>query len=1154
MKNYLKIIYELSIKEDLTQEDIFNALNFGERKVLFLNDDISNIGKRLIDNCNKKNIFLFTNEEFDTIINDLDIANSAFLIPKAIFLRKIHEEENFRKTLSDCPNFDLFTEDELKEIIIYFVENNINIYVIEKLFQRLNTDDAKEEILSKIIDNKDKYKNRFGSWLSSLVSSLQSDTLKQKLLHYVRKNYRADVIKTFKDDHKKMVYSLPLDSPSRKQVLETLEDQDLVKKLISTPFFPKTIIKSIKDESVREAYFRKLVTMITQNDRGEIVASFSTREKQLSLLSLIKNERARINLIRHSNKLTDGDIWHIAKEFHSEERINEALCFIRDERMKRELYGRLKERKQIMDAANYADDLTSFEILIDKLNFFDLKKLYESGFASEDTNHLLMILLRVNNKRWVMNKFEHLELSKNVSVDMSKFVEMYARTYKLNKEHLKQFVDEYGYGVFKYIKNENLRVAINQDEDTLKKYMSLFKRTNFIGDERGIKNGLAAFAQQEYKYHYANMVNMFSNILHAMEDKDYARAEKFIKIAITESDVSVEEIANYLNISPDLELIVKTIINKLEEKDNAEILNYLHSIADKATENHRNKTTKIIAENNFNSHIPTIISEKSIMDYFVYGCSDKELSDCFNHYYLLFADEEKELMKSKERLNAVLTFKRSPSKGPIDDKLKKDLRIFGVIIRKLCQFDNGENYLGYYIRDYFGMERKPDYDNSSKFEYILSILQQIDSNQLKNTIFNNQEVHKNLLNFFQSSNLLGNAMLLAQASENANVPIDEGILANLINNFAAISDTLSKRRDKRIGLVDYLNEADYYNSESYRYEDLFGKENFKYIRNNPGPNSATMPRKERIETALTLVKKVHERKYLTVPPQNENYRVSNGVTLNVRLGDINNLMNLTLGERTGACMRIGGAGESLFRFCLFNPNGFHLTIHDPENGKLISRVSGFRNGNTVFFNQLRYSLDRNVESKHLVECIYEASKRIIEDSKKSEFPIDNVVISPDYAMQQEASKTLDLGVGNIKSGYKSFYSDVSECAIILATTAKEKEFAPVKLGSSVPKYESLKSEPSYYEGMPAYRMVNHMKTLKEYLAGKSLDKIEIKKEDISFCYATNDWIIYANSKGELKTLTVGNTKNSYEEMKVLLEHVRMSMEDKNVKSGQGKNI
>ena len=55
-------------------------------------------------------------------------------------------------------------------------------------------------------------------------------------------------------------------------------------------------------------------------------------------------------------------------------------------------------------------------------------------------------------------------------------------------------------------------------------------------------------------------------------------------------------------------------------------------------------------------------------------------------------------------------------------------------------------------------------------------------------------------------------------------------------------------------------------------------------------------------------------------------------------------------------MRSFGKGDNLFRFCNLDPRGFHITFTD-EEGNYLSRVSGFRNGNTVFLNELRYSVD-----------------------------------------------------------------------------------------------------------------------------------------------------------------------------------------------------
>ena len=70
-------------------------------------------------------------------------------------------------------------------------------------------------------------------------------------------------------------------------------------------------------------------------------------------------------------------------------------------------------------------------------------------------------------------------------------------------------------------------------------------------------------------------------------------------------------------------------------------------------------------------------------------------------------------------------------------------------------------------------------------------------------------------------------------------------------------------------------------------------------------------------------------------------------------------INLTLGERTDACMRVYGHANSLLTFTCTNPKGFHIRFEN-EDGEFISRVTGYRLGNTVILNQLRLSLDNNI--------------------------------------------------------------------------------------------------------------------------------------------------------------------------------------------------
>ena len=88
----------------------------------------------------------------------------------------------------------------------------------------------------------------------------------------------------------------------------SMEDQSLIKKIALIPFLSKRVIACIKDEDTREKYFRRLFTSISDEDRGSIVASFSTREKQLELLPLLKNDAARMSFIK--NSMSGQTIWY----------------------------------------------------------------------------------------------------------------------------------------------------------------------------------------------------------------------------------------------------------------------------------------------------------------------------------------------------------------------------------------------------------------------------------------------------------------------------------------------------------------------------------------------------------------------------------------------------------------------------------------------------------------------------------------------------------------------------------------------------------------------------------------------------------------------------------------------------------------------------
>ena len=333
-----------------------------------------------------------------------------------------------------------------------------------------------------------------------------------------------------------------------------------------------------------------------------------------------------------------------------------------------------------------------------------------------------------------------------------------------------------------------------------------------------------------------------------------------------------------------------------------------------------------------------------------------------------------------------------------------------------------------------------------------------------------------LENIFDSA-IVYNSNGLEDALANVNNKIKEKysneVIANLLKDTCTFIRTIKK--STIVSSTSLLDIANCYDSSSLVLRIVIGKEDFDLIKRNPAPYRGEFTSEQRIGISVDLAKEMHEREYITVPPSREIYELSNNKQIKISVGDLHNFDNLTLGERTGACMRIGGAGYSLFNFCLKNDNGFHVKFMDPENDKLVSRVSGFRNGNTVFLNQLRYSLSEKYTNENIVEACRLFAQKLIEDSKESRYPIENVVISPAYAMEKHSNEVRDLGKIEIQKGFDKFYTDVSSNAIVLATSNPDNSLVPVKTGpNEVEKYKGLRREIKKEYGLNAYLLKNQI--------------------------------------------------------------------------------
>ena len=328
---------------------------------------------------------------------------------------------------------------------------------------------------------------------------------------------------------------------------------------------------------------------------------------------------------------------------------------------------------------------------------------------------------------------------------------------------------------------------------------------------------------------------------------------------------------------------------------------------------------------------------------------------------------------------------------------------------------------------------------------------------------------------------------------------------------------------------------------------IFGTEDFKYIAGNPGPNSASMQKEKRIEEAIEYLKTIRTRSYVTVPPVDRDFVLSNGKKMNIVLGNFSNMINLTYGERTGSCMRIGGAGKSLYDFCLKDENGFHIRFSNPKNSKFISRVSGFRNGNTVFLNELRYAEDIEYTNKDVVEACKLIANELIELTKDSPCPIENVVISPYYSMEESNMPVQKSEIQNPQQGLKNFYTDIRSKLIVLSTTSQTKNIVTPKLGlKNVPKYPVARDKKNILYNKAGQEYLAHLKSLDQILSGVPVEELDISvDEKVAVCLVGEDWCVTIDKEGHIEKYIMNNTNNeqaAITEVQAALQYVKENLE------------
>ena len=562
-----------------------------------------------------------------------------------------------------------------------------------------------------------------------------------------------------------------------------------------------------------------------------------------------------------------------------------------------------------------------------------------------------------------------------------------------------------------------------------------------------------------------------------------------------------------------------------------EIINAFHIISDEFLKRKKNATiARQKAEKPLSSKVSFETDEtkkrKFVIDAFI-ADSPEQLKRILSSPSILahFKNQGKEL--NLPLINMCIDYLSAENKQDFDFTLnginyEKDVKKYIGKLRELVLeiYDFGEfrAYLNFKSLPMEEITEKAQSKNMSAMMLganIFSVLENIRLAEINENILNNPELYEKLKVLLSKYKLNSIGNIFSEFSDN--LECNSVTISSLIQRFGTIISRIEESGQDTLKLIDLIKFAAVYASASDAMVCMFGDEDLSLLRTNPGPNQASMAVRDRLSKATEYMRIIYERNEVNVPPFEGIIQTEEGKALRVTMGEFKSPMNLTLGERTGACMRIGGVGRTLFDYTL--REGFHIIFTNPETGKLISRVTGFRNGNTVFLNQLRESLDKaQYSNQDIITICQQLCEALVEKTAEAEVPIENVYIHHSYAMHDSNMKSQPFGPVNIKDGLGEFYADIGGSGILMAS--KEPEGVPIVTGNeNVEKYPVLRTAPISTNNMETIiEYVNRVNVMAEFIEHNTyLNYLRqtLDEHHILHSWLQNDWYIFLDENGDI---------------------------------------
>ncbi len=711
-------------------------------------------------------------------------------------------------------------------------------------------------------------------------------------------------------------------------------------------------------------------------------------------------------------------------------------------------------------------------------------------------------------------------------------IKVYSEKFNVNYDNLTRFIKRFGFSTLKFMDNSNIIKCLNMSQDNFDKLLSLFDDSNLYFD-KSIRNDVVnSLLQRQFRITNPEIYNIFNAFEMCVFNKNEDGVRELLDAI--QSRIRIDEYLVKNNV--DYEQFIKQIMKGK--------LGVLHQITDRYIAFEREQYVRMRIKNiDEVLLLDKVITRESYKKDYIENRPYAIYSRLGGLDRSLFTTNQLKLIDDYDLFHSILAVKQAPKNFQLTPEIRVYLKEFSGLLD--IMYDNKIDF------DFYNPDNSQNKTLSYKYvqkdinpEFLLGILAETNFNGLMNTI-NNPDLLTKLNNFFSKYKMVGWGETFNPLIKECDLVFEEGTLAGLIGNFDKIVDKV----DSKASLTSVIDYGNCYSSLSNFYSLLFGREDYNLIASNFGKNKASMSKYNRLKGTLELVKDMYTRSEVTTPPINQTFTLSNGKKIGVVLGNSTNMMNLTYGERTEACLRMGGAFDDLYHYCIQDKNGFHIRFVDSETVEFVSRVSGFRNGNTLFLNELRDSVSSNYNNEELYEVMKQVSKYLVSESNDSDVPIDNVLITSDYALQEHVSECRKLEISDRKKAFRDLNFNMMDKAIVLATSTSDNSIVPYDFRDDVPVYDTVRDQIRIYHGNDAIYRIEQLRIINDLLNGILPEDIntEYSVKEYDYVVSGEDFYVgFKNNKSDVFVLD-----KSKDDMRTKMEIAEVLKKRNNSKSSKG---